>query len=104
MPCRWKPLMRLLILSQMVGSLTKHYRHGFGDAVDFINRVALLVSEISCRMYYRFFMQHHNLHVNKFYFVRRANLKKEIYSIGGIRQSAGESALTFQMIFSGYLL
>jgi hypothetical protein len=36
-----------------------------GDAVDFINRVALLVSEISCRMYYRCFMQHHNLHVQQ---------------------------------------
>src|SRR5450432_482413 len=96
--------MQLLTWLRMVGSLIKHFHHGFGHAAVSINLAALLVSGISYRMFCPFFMLRLSLHTNKFCFVLRGSLKKAMYSIGGIRLREGVCVHGFQMIFSGYHL
>src|SRR5436190_10601528 len=87
----------------MVGLLIKLFHAGSGAAAAFINRVAHLVSVTSYRMYYRFYILNRRWFVNNYCYVHHANLKKEMFSIGGIHLLVVGFVPPVLMIFYGCL-
>ncbi len=77
---------------------------GCGHEADFISLVEHLDSVISCRMCFPCCIQNLHWRVNRYCCAHQDNLRKEMFSIGGIRQLDEVSEHIAQMITYGCLM